>query len=168
MAFEGQVTVVDNKRVYVVSTGSYDSYRVLCAAPNKKTADEFVEKAGKSYRVEHIPIYNEYSETTEYPTQLEVSFDIGVEQEDAHQVSRPMFDEQQRLKPLMSYSKYTRYSRGYAIGYVIKTCGTDKELVRDAAYAIKDILKDNPEVRHRATSAWQPKFNAWKKERGIK
>lgn len=160
--------MMDNKRVYVISTGSYDSYQVLCAVPDKKTADEFVEKAGKGYRVEYIPVYAEYSETIEYSTQLEVSFDIDVEQEDTHQVSRPMFDEQQRLKPLMSYSKYTRYSRGYASGYVIKTCGTDKELVRDAAYAIKDILKDNPEIRHRATSALQPKFSAWKKERGIK
>ena len=157
-----------DKKIYVISTGSYDGYQVLCATPDKKTAEEFVEKAGGGYTVESIPMYNEYSETIEYSTQLEVSFDIDVEQEDTHQVSRPMFDEQQRLKPFMSYSKYTRYSRGYAGVYVIKTCGTDKELVRDAAYAIKDILKDNPDVRHRATYAWQPKFNKWKKERGIK
>ena len=166
MAFEGQVTIVANKRVYVVSTGSYDSYRVLCAAPNKKTADEFVEKAGKAYRVEHIPVYTEYLESIEYVINLSVSADIVVLNEDMYQIKHPMFDEDERQKPIMGYSKYRAFGkRGF---YNITVRGADENLVKEAAYAIKDILVCNPELRHRASSVLCPKFNAWKKERGIK
>lgn len=166
MAFEGQVTIVANKRVYVVSTGSYDSYRVLCAVPDKKTADEFVEKAGKGYRVEHIPIYTEYLENTVYAVTLLVSEDITVLSESMDQIKHPEFDEYEQQRPIMGYSKYKVFDgRGFCRIFVR---GADKNLVKEAAYAITDILKENPELLHRALSALQPKFNAWKKERGIK
>ena len=140
--------------VWVVSSGSYSDYRVLCAAPSKKAAQEIVDVLNGAdewikYFVERVPVIEKAERITVYGIVAIIS-DAGtvrketVRDRDEWNVD-PLLPE--RLRPVAVRWVRAPIYNGQAGR--LEVYGTDRELVGTTFSTMKARLVGDPELRQR-------------------
>ena len=140
--------------VWVVSSGSYSDYRVLCAAPSKKAAQEIVDVLNGAdewikYFVERVPVIEKAERITVYGIEAIIS-DAGtvrketVRDRDEWNVD-PLLPE--RLRPVAVRWVRAPIYNGQAGR--LEVYGTDRELVGTTFSTMKARLVGDPELRQR-------------------
>lgn len=142
------------KSVWLVSSGSYSDYRVLCAAPSKKAAQGIVaalNEADESIRhfVERVPVFEKAERVTIYGLEAVIE-DAGtvhrrsVRERDEWNVD-PLLPE--RLRPVAVRWVRAPIYNGQAGR--LEVYGTDRELVGTTFSTMKARLVGDPELRQR-------------------
>jgi hypothetical protein len=140
--------------VWVVSSGSYSDYRVHCAAPSKKAAQEIVDVLNGAdewikYFVERVPVIEKAERITVYGIEAIIS-DAGtvrketVRDRDEWNVD-PLLPE--RLRPVAVRWVRAPIYNGQAGR--LEVYGTDRELVGTTFSTMKARLVGDPELRQR-------------------
>ena len=140
--------------VWVVSSGSYSDYRVLCAAPSKKAAQEIVDVLNGAdewikYFVERVPVIEKAERITVYGIEAIIS-DAGtvrketVRDRDEWNVD-PLLPE--RLRPVAVRWVRAPIYNGQAGR--LEVYGTDRDRVRKTFSDMKAQLLADPALRSR-------------------
>ena len=146
---------MSSKMVWVVSSGSYSDYRVHCAAPSKKAAQEIVDELDAAtdkwtkYFVEQIPVIEKAERVTVYGIEAIIS-DAGtvrkesVRDRDEWNVN-PLLPH--RLRPVTV--RWVRAPIYNGQTGRLEVYGTDRELVGTTFSTMKARLVGDPELRQR-------------------
>jgi hypothetical protein len=139
--------------VWVVSSGSYSDYRVHCAAPSKKAAQEIVDVLNGAdewikYFVERVPVIEQAERITVYGFEAVIA-DAGtvcnsVLHRDEWNVN-PLYPE--RLRPVTVRWVRAPIYNGQAGR--LEVYGADRELVGTTFSTMKARLVGDPELRQR-------------------
>lgn len=139
--------------VWVVSSGDYSDYRVHCAAPSKKAAQEIVDVLNGAdewikYFVERVPVIEQAERITVYGFEAVIA-DAGtvcnsVLHRDEWNVN-PLYPE--RLRPVTV--RWVRAPIYHQAGGRLEVYGTDRDRVRKTFSDMKAQLLADPALRSR-------------------
>jgi hypothetical protein len=140
--------------VWVVSSGSYSDYRVHCAAPSKKAAQEIVDALNGAdewikYFVERVPVIEKAERVTIYGVEAIITDAGTVREESVRDRDEwnvdPLYPE--RLRPVTVRWVRAPIYNGQAGR--LEVYGTDRELVGTTFSTMKARLVGDPELRQR-------------------
>lgn len=141
-------------RVWLVSSGSYSDYRVLCAAPSKKAAQDIVDALNATdewaeYFVEQVPVIEHAERVTVYGLEAIIT-DAGTVREESVRDRdewnvNPLYPE--RLRPVTV--RWVRAPIYNGRAGRLEVYGTDQERVRKTFSDMKAQLLADPVLRKR-------------------
>ena len=141
--------------VWLVSSGSYSDYRVLCAAPSKKAAQGIVDALNADadgwsrYFMERVPVIEHAERVTVYGLEAIIT-DAGTVREESVRDREernvdPLYPE--RLRPVTV--RWVRAPLYNGRAGRLEVYGTDRERVRKTFSDMKAQLLADPVLRER-------------------